>query len=134
MHHQFEWSSSLFTKKGEEALLDGFGSDEIVGTYTLPNIFDLFCRRYSYIHGATMTQPSNCFRHTTQGAFLAQWACTEDRLGRVGTMTWSSWSTVVLLLIMAATIDTTTLLLPVSMLTYFIIGERHVCAFVALYW
>ena len=80
-----------------------------------------------------MTKPPDRFRRTTQGAFSAQWACTEDRLGRVGTMKWSSWSTVVLLLIMAATVDTTPLLLPVSMLTYFIIGERHVCAFVALY-
>eukprot|EP00904_Undaria_pinnatifida_P013112 jgi/Undpi1/8931/HiC_scaffold_26.g11392.m1 len=71
------------------------------------------------------------FLHTRcEGAFSAQWACTEDRLGRVGTMKWSSWSTVVLLLIMAATVDTTPLLLPVSMLTYFIIAVPMIMTFV----
>ena len=40
-------------------------------------------------------------------------------------MKWFSWSAVVLLLIMAVTIDATILFLPVSMLTYFITGERY---------
>lgn len=64
-----------------------------------------------------------------QGFFLALWVCTEDRLGRVGTMKWFSWLAVLLLLIMAATIDTTALFLSVCILTYFITGERRACGF-----
>nr|YP_009182566.1 lysR transcriptional regulator [Undaria pinnatifida]AKG49991.1 lysR transcriptional regulator [Undaria pinnatifida]UXC96967.1 lysR transcriptional regulator [Undaria pinnatifida]UXC97105.1 lysR transcriptional regulator [Undaria pinnatifida]UXC97243.1 lysR transcriptional regulator [Undaria pinnatifida] len=36
------------------------GSNEIVGTYILPKIIDLFCRRYSYIHVKLEIDSTNC--------------------------------------------------------------------------
>nr|UAX21122.1 rbcR [Alaria marginata]WKZ02429.1 rbcR [Alaria marginata]WKZ02852.1 rbcR [Alaria marginata]WKZ02993.1 rbcR [Alaria marginata]WKZ03134.1 rbcR [Alaria marginata] len=36
------------------------GSNEIVGTYILPKIIDLFCRRYSYTHVKLEIDSTNC--------------------------------------------------------------------------
>ena len=59
-----------------------------------------------------------------QGSYLAIWACTENRLGRVGTIKYFSWLSVALVLTMALSADVIPLFLTVSMATYFIIGER----------
>ena len=59
-----------------------------------------------------------------QGSYLAIWACTENRLGRVGTIKYFSWLSVALVLAMALSADVILLFLTVSMAAYFIIGER----------
>lgn len=55
--------------------------------------------------------------------FLVVWLCSEDRLGRVGTLKWSSLATAVLILLMALSYGTTALFVPLSALTILAIGE-----------
>lgn len=51
------------------------------------------------------------------------WLCSEDRLGRVGALKWSSVATAVSLLVMAASHSVTALFVPVSLVTLFFMGE-----------
>ena len=59
----------------------------------------------------------------TPGALSAIWLCSEDKLGRVGTIQWSSFATAVLILLMALSHGTLALFLPISILTFLGLGE-----------
>lgn len=54
---------------------------------------------------------------------LAVWLSSEDSLGRVGTLKWSSLATSGLILLMALSYGTTALFVPLSALTILAIGE-----------
>eukprot|EP00904_Undaria_pinnatifida_P013116 jgi/Undpi1/8935/HiC_scaffold_26.g11396.m1 len=55
-------------------------------------------------------------------AVLGLFFCSENRLGRVGTLKWSSLATAVLILLMAFSHGTTALFVPLSMVTILAIG------------
>lgn len=57
------------------------------------------------------------------GVLVGVWLCSEERLGRVGTLVWTCLSTAVLVLCMALTLSHTAFFAPVSVLALFCIGE-----------
>eukprot|EP00904_Undaria_pinnatifida_P002351 jgi/Undpi1/12116/HiC_scaffold_48.g14089.m1 len=63
-------------------------------------------------------------------SFFSLWLCSEDRLGRVGTMKWSSFATAVLILLLALSYDTPVVFLPVTIVTFFVFGVPSVVKFV----
>lgn len=62
--------------------------------------------------------------------FLVVWLCSEDRLGRVGTLKWSSLATAVLILLMALSYGTTALFVPLSALTILAIAVPSITKYV----
>lgn len=77
-----------------------------------------------------MSLPSHRLRNPP-AYYTGLWLCSEGRLGRVGTIKWSAVSAVVLILLMALSLGTPTLFLPMSIASFFGIGEP--CAF-NFYW
>lgn len=56
-------------------------------------------------------------------AFVALWLCAEHRLGRRGSLKWSSVAAAVCILLQAASYGTDVLFVPVSILTLLVMGE-----------
>ncbi|CAM9370411.1 unnamed protein product [Ascophyllum nodosum] len=57
------------------------------------------------------------------GSFVSVWLCDENRLGRVGTLMWSSLATALCMLLQAMCCDLAVLFVPLSVVTMLAIGE-----------
>lgn len=67
-------------------------------------------------------------RHPTQpdpapGALVAMWLCSPHRLGRVGTLKWSSFATAAAVVLLATTLKVQGLFAVMSIFTLFVVGK-----------